>query len=212
MKALIIDDHPVFISALESLLQRMHQSIHIDTATSADLALHQIEFQQDYQLILLDLSMPGLDGFSFLRALQQRNLPIPVVIVSSSEEAETIHACISAGAAGYIPKSHDLEQMASALECIYAGDIYLPEALLQTEYQTDAEEILRRCKQIGIGEKTYQVLIWLAKGKTNKEIADELNISVHTVKAHLAKLFDRLQTSNRMDTVMEAIRLGLIDG
>jgi len=56
------------------------------------------------------------------------------------------------------------------------------------------------------------VLVWLAKGKTNKEIADELNISVHTVKAHLAKLFERLQTGNRMDTVMEAIRLGLING
>jgi len=211
MKALVIDDHPVFITALESLLRRLHQNIGIDTATSAEAALRRIEYQPTYQFILLDLSMPGLDGFTFLRALQQRKLPIPVVIVSSSEEPETIHACINAGAVGFIPKSHDLEQMASALEQINAGEIYLPESLMQTERRTDAAVIRQRCEQIGIADKTYQVLIWLAKSKTNKEIADQLNISVHTVKAHLAKLFERLQTSNRMDTVMEAIRLGLID-
>lgn len=211
MKALVIDDHPVFITALESLLRRLHQDIGIDTATSAEAALRRIEFQPTYQFILLDLSMPGLDGFTFLRALQQRKLPIPVVIVSSSEEPETIHACMNAGAVGFIPKSHDLEQMASALEQINAGEVYLPESLMQAECKTDVAVVRQRCEQIGIADKTYQVLVWLAKSKTNKEIADKLNISVHTVKAHLAKLFDRLQTSNRMDTVMEAIRLGLID-
>jgi DNA-binding NarL/FixJ family response regulator len=156
--------------------------------------------------------MPGLDGFAFLRALQQRKLPIPVIIVSSSEEPETIHACINAGAVGYIPKSYNLDQMAKAIERIHEGEIYLPQALTQSTTQTDEAVIKQRCEQIGITDKTYQVLVWLAKSKTNKEIADELNISVHTVKAHLAKLFERLQTSNRMDTVMEAIRLGLIEG
>lgn len=212
MKALVIDDHPAFITALESLLKQMHREIGIDTATSADAALRHIEYHPDYQFILLDLTMPGLDGFSLLRALQQRKLPIPVIIVSSSEEPGTIHACINAGAVGYIPKSYDLDQMANALEKIHDGEIYLPEALMQTDTRTDTAEIRQRCHRIGIADKSYQVLVWLAKGKTNKEIADELNISVHTVKAHLAKLFERLQTGNRMDTVMEAIRLGLIEG
>jgi len=135
-----------------------------------------------------------------------------VIIVSSSEEPEIIHACINAGAVGYIPKSYDLDQMAQAIECIHGGEIYLPPALTQTTVQTDEAAIRQRCEQIGISDKTHQVLVWLAKGKTNKEIAEELNISVHTVKAHLAKLFERLQTGNRMDTVMEAMRLGLIDG
>jgi len=212
MKALVIDDHPAFITALETLLKRMRRGMGVDTATSAEAALRRIEYHSDYQFILLDLTMPGLDGFAFLRALEQRKLPIPVIIVSSSEEPETIHACINAGAVGYIPKSYDLDQMAKAMERIHAGEIYLPHALMQTTAQTDEAAVKQRCEQIGIADKTYQVLMWLAKGKTNKEIADELNISVHTVKAHLAKLFDRLQTGNRMDTVMEAIRLGLIDG
>lgn len=212
MKALVIDDHPVFITALESLLKGMRRGIGIDTATSAEEALLHIEYHTDYQFILLDLTMPGLDGFAFLRALEQRKLPIPVIIVSSSEEPETIHACINAGAVGYIPKSYDLDQMANALERIHDGEIYLPRALTQLATQTDEAAIKQRCEQIGIADKTYQILVWLAKGKTNKEIAEELNVSVHTVKAHLAKLYERLQTSNRMDTVMEAIRLGLIDG
>jgi DNA-binding NarL/FixJ family response regulator len=212
MKALVIDDHPVFITALETLLKGMRRGIDIDTATSAEEALRHIEYHPNYQFILLDLSMPGLDGFAFLRALEQRKLPIPVIIVSSSEEPETIHACINAGAVGYIPKSYNLDQMAKAIERIHDGEIYLPQALTQSTTQTDEAVIKQRCEQIGITDKTYQVLVWLAKSKTNKEIADELNISVHTVKAHLAKLFERLQTSNRMDTVMEAIRLGLIEG
>ena len=212
MKALVIDDHPVFIAALEMLLKSMHQDIGIDTAASAEAALRHIEYHPDYQFILLDLTMPGLDGFAFMRALQQRKLPIPVIIVSSSEDPETIHACINAGAVGYIPKSYDLDQMAQAIERIHGGEIYLPQALTQTTVQTDEAVIRQRCERIGISNKTHQVLEWLAKGKTNKEIAEELNISVHTVKAHLAKLFDRLQTGNRIDTVMEAIRLGLING
>lgn len=212
MKALVIDDHPVFVAALETLLKNMHQDIDIDTAASAEAALHHIEYHPDYQIILLDLTMPGLDGFAFLRALEQRKLPIPVIIVSSSEEPETVHACINAGAVGYIPKSYDLDQMVKAIERIHNGEIYLPQAFMQTVAQTDESAVRQRCEQIGISDKTHQVLVWLAKGKTNKEIADELNISVHTVKAHLAKLYERLQTGNRMDAVMEAMRLGLIDG
>ena len=212
MKALVIDDHPVFISAIKTLLKRMHSDMGIDTATSAEKALHHIEYYLDYQFILLDLNMPGLDGFSFLRVLEQRKLSIPVIIISSNEEPETIHACINSGAVGYIPKSYDLNQMANAIKHIHEGEIYLPQACMQLPTQTDENAIKQRCEQIGITDKTYQVLVWLAKGKTNKEISGELKVSVHTVKAHLAKLQERLQTCNRMDTVMEAIRLGLIEG
>jgi DNA-binding NarL/FixJ family response regulator len=113
---------------------------------------------------------------------------------------------------GYVPKSYDMQQMANALGKIHDGEIYLPAALMPADTTADEAEIRRRCERIGIADKTYQILVCAAKGKTNKEIAEELNVSVHTVKAHLARLFEKLQTSNRMDTVMEAIRLGLIDG
>lgn len=212
MKALVIDDHPAFVAALEALLKRMHQDIGIDTATSAEAALRHIEFHPDYQFILLDLTMPGLDGLAFLRALGQRKLPIPVIIVSSSEQPQTISACINAGAVGYIPKSYDLDQIAKAIARIHDGEIYLPDTLANMSVHTDETAVRQRCELIGITRKTRQILVWLAKGKTNKEIAHEMNMSVHTVKAHLAKLYVRLQTGNRMDTVMEAIRLGLIDG
>ena len=208
---MVIDDHPAFATALEMLLKNMHQDIGIDTAISTEAALRHIEYHPDYQFILLDLTMPGLDGFAFMRALEQRKLLIPVIIVSSSEESETIHACIKAGAVGYIPKSYDLDRMAKAIERIHAGEIYLPQGIMQKTGQTEETAFRDRCEQIGITNKTHQILVWLAKGKTNKEIADELNISVHTVKAHLAKLYERLQTGNRIDTVMEAIRLGLIE-
>jgi len=212
MKVLIVDDHPAFIIAMESLVKGVYLDADIHTATSAEAALSHIEYDPDYQFILLDLTMQGLDGFAFLRALKQRMLPIPVIIVSSIEEPDTIHACINAGAVGYIPKSYNLDQMANAIEHIHNGEIYLPQAFTQSTIQADKTAVKQRCEQIGITDKSYRVLTWLAKSKTNKEIAGELNISVHTVKAHLAKLQERLQTSNRMDTVMEAARLGLING
>lgn len=210
MKVLIVDDHPAFITAMEALVKSMHLGVDIHTATSAEAALRHIEYHPYYQFILLDLSMTGLDGLAFLRAIKQRMLALPVIIISSSQEPETIHACINAGAVGYIPKSYGLKQMAEAIKKILGGEIYLPVECAHMPTQTDDSVIKQRCEQIGITDKTYQVLTWLAQSKTNKEIAEELNVSVHTVKAHLAKLFERLQTSNRMDTVMEAIRLGLV--
>jgi len=212
MRVLIVDDHPAFIVALKDLLRRMHSDIVIDSAISAEHALCQVEHCPEYQFILLDLNMPGLDGFAFMRALRQRKIPIPVIIISSSEAPETVHACINAGAAGYIPKSYQLEQMAQAIQCIQSGEVYLPQAFVSSTVLIDEVAVQQRCQQIGISQKSYQVLQRLSKGLTNKEIARELHVSVHTVKAHLARLFERLHTKNRMETVREAIRLQLIDG
>lgn len=217
MKSLIIEDHPVFATALKSILQELVPNITIDTAISAEDALLRLETSPNYEMITLDLHLPGLDGFGFLRALKKREIFSPVVVLSSSSDNAMMAACIEAGAVGFIPKNYHAQTMKRAFQKIIAGEIYLPASYqqLKTETQLNQGNALRlirsRCESLGISEKVYQVLLGVAAGETNKQIAEKLHISVHTVKAHLTKLFDCLQTDNRMDTVMEAIRLGLIE-
>ncbi len=218
MNVLIIDDHPIFVSALETLLKRIHANMRTDTACSVAEAIGRLDGSADYQLVLLDLHMPGLDGFAFMQILEQRRINASVIIVSSSEDPETVRASIAAGAVGFIPKSFRTDRIRQAIEQVLAGGIFVPEglnlqAMLPLRFASPDEKNARmmRCAELGISRKHYQVLLGMAEGLTNKEIAEKLHISVHTVKAHNAILFERLHTDNRMDTVMQAIRLGLID-
>jgi DNA-binding NarL/FixJ family response regulator len=215
MKALIIDDHPVIVSALIGILQGLPQRIAAQSAHCINEALTRIDANPDISFILLDLGLPGLDGLSFLRILEKRKLTIPVIVVSSQEEPESIQACVEAGAIGFIPKSHSPEQVRRALEQMLRGEIYLPTQALPPRTPAAAcpaetAELPGACQELGLTRRSYQVLCCLAEGRTNKEIAGRLNISVHTVKAHLARLAESLHTTNRTDTVQEAIRLGLI--
>jgi len=126
MKALVIDDHPIFVSALISILQGMPQPIQARSAPSITEALTQVEANPDLSFILLDLGLPGLDGLSFLRILEKRRLTIPVIVVSSQEEPDSVRACVDAGTIGFIPKSHSPEQVRRAIEQMLRGEIYLP--------------------------------------------------------------------------------------
>jgi DNA-binding NarL/FixJ family response regulator len=215
VNVLIIDDHPLFVSALKGLLTKNPIVAGCDTAGSIKEALKLIEYRP-YGMILLDLGLPGLDGFTFLKILKQRQISSSVVVVSSSEEPEIIKASLAAGAVGFIPKSHRTGQMRDALNQVLAGNVYMPAqdpASVPVD-SSDPDDIearhLDRCLELGLTDKHYRVLCGLAEGLTNKQIAQRLFVSVHTVKAHNAVLYKTLNSSNRLDTVMEAISLGLL--
>jgi DNA-binding NarL/FixJ family response regulator len=215
MNALVIDDHPVFVSALVGILEGMPQRIQAQSAHSIEEALSKIEANPDLSFILLDLGLPGLDGLSFLRILEKRRLTVPVIVISSQEEPESIRGCVDAGAIGFIPKSHSPKQVREAIEHMLRGEIYLPpqalaEQTVSNPCPASTAPLPGPCASLGLTQRSYQVLCCLAEGRTNKEIANRLEISVHTVKAHLARLTECLHTNNRTDTVQEAIRLGLI--
>lgn len=216
MQALVIDDHPVFVSALVGILQGMPQGISARSAHSIDEALKLLDADPAMAFILLDLGLPGLDGLSFLRILEKRKLEVPVIVISSQDEPEAIRTCIDAGAIGFIPKSHTPDQVRSAIARMLDGELYLPpqaspESAVAHVCPLETRELPAACESLGLTRRSYQVLCCLAEGRANKEIAKRLSISVHTVKAHLTRLSECLHTSNRTDTVREAIRLGLIE-
>ncbi|HBC08076.1 MAG TPA: DNA-binding response regulator, partial [Rhodospirillaceae bacterium] len=130
MHALIIDDHPVFQDALASVLKDLDMRIRIKTAASVAEALALIDRETPYRLVTLDLTMPGLDGFAFLRILQQRRIATSVVVVSAVEDPATMQACIAEGAKGFIPKSWRMDRMQAAVKRVLAGETFLPEEAL----------------------------------------------------------------------------------
>lgn len=211
MRVLIIDDHPLFQEALVATLKQVDLRIRVDAASSAAEALALLEKGKPYRLITLDLSMPGLDGLAFLRILTQQSIETPVVVISASDDVKIMYECIEAGALGFIPKSYRMPQLSSAIETVLNGEQYLPEeASAMPSKHDDEVQRIARCGELGLSKKHYSVLCCMADGMTNKQISAKLYISIHTVKAHNAKIFETLHTSNRTDTVMEAIRLGLI--
>jgi CheY-like chemotaxis protein len=121
MKVLIIDDYPIFASELEGVFHGMGLGIVAETASTIDAALERIETAPDLDLILLDLSFPGLVGFSLLRVLDQRNCLPPVIVVSARADPEVMSACIDAGAVGFIPKVHSAPRMREAIKAVLAG-------------------------------------------------------------------------------------------
>jgi DNA-binding NarL/FixJ family response regulator len=215
VKTLVVDDHPLFVSAMKEMLRQSIPEVIVHAAHSVPEAL-ELMSGNAYQLILLDLQMPGQDGFWILRRLQDQGSAAAAVVVSSDEDPQVIETAIKAGAVGYIPKSLQPAAIREAIEQVLSGEIYTPRLAQAGASQhpvpnpESEEERVERCRKLGLSKKQYQVLLGLAEGLTNRQIAERLHVSIHAVKAHNAHIFQKLQANSRMAVVMEAMKLGLI--
>ncbi|MCE2572768.1 response regulator transcription factor [Motilimonas eburnea] len=205
MKIVIIDDHHLFLHGMELMLQ--NSGANVVTFDSAITALTQLKNEQP-DLILIDLAMPEMDGFSLLRALDARAMLFPVAVVSASEDIAQISDVLNAGAMGFIPKSYPPEKLLNAIEDISMGHIHVPEMLaVELARHKENEQARARCT---LSSRQLDVLKLLAKGYPNKKVADILNISEDTVKFHLRGIYKALGVSNRTESVTRANELGLL--
>jgi DNA-binding NarL/FixJ family response regulator len=211
---LIIDDHPLFIDGISHVLNGLAESTNIIKATSGALALEQLALGIDFDLILLDLNMPNLGGISLLQRFKVDELCMPVVIISSEEQAGLIRETLDWGVMGFIPKSYSAEKILNALNTVLEGDIYIPEAvqvlLSRLASHTDTDSRTQAIQKSGITNKQMEVLILLAKGHSNEQISTILHRTEHTVKSHIAVLFQILGAKNRTECVRIAETRGLI--
>ncbi len=204
-KIVIIDDHHLFLHGMELMLQNSGAEVVIfDSAATALTRLTSL--QPD--LILIDLAMPEMDGFSMLRALDARAMLFPIAVVSASEDVAQISDALDAGAMGFIPKSYPPEKLLSAIDDIFSGQIHVPESLVTELAQHKANEQERA--SCTLSPRQLDVLKLLAKGYPNKKVADILNISEDTVKFHLRGIYKELGVSNRTESVTRANELGLL--
>jgi DNA-binding NarL/FixJ family response regulator len=207
MRVLVADDHQLFIDGIALILNKLDAVMEISAATSAEQAIALLESGREFDLVLVDLGMPGMDGMSILRRMHERGVWLPLVVVSAEEDAHAIKSALDAGALGFIPKAHGSQQMLAALKAILDGDVYLP---------TDIENrinLLERRRTPGNGTITrrqHEVLELLAKGYSNKQIATSLFLTEHTVKAHLHAMFAALNAANRTECVQIAERRGIL--
>ena len=202
----IADDHPLFRAALKQILTSDLPGVTFIEAGSMDGVISAIGRETHPDLILLDLKMPGVQGFSGLAWLRAQYPEIPVVIVSASEEPAIIRRAMALGASGFIRKSAPAEVMQQALRAVLNGELAVPEDVsLDAGGDDETGEIAQRLA--ALTPQQMRVLMLLREGLLNKQIAYELGVSEATIKAHVSAILQKLGVESRTQAVIAASRI-----
>lgn len=203
----IADDHPLFRGALRQAIASFLPAARIVEAGDLDRLGEVIREEGDVDLVLLDLAMPGAQGFSGLIYLRAQHPATPVVIVSGSEDPAVMRRAIAFGASGFIPKSLDIEKIGEALAAVLAGSVWTPPDLdMDAPEDDEAVETARRLATLT--PQQVRVLMMLSEGLLNKQIAYELTVSEATVKAHVSAILQKLGVDSRTQAVILAAKVG----
>jgi DNA-binding NarL/FixJ family response regulator len=203
---LIADDHPLFRGALRQALGSLMPHATVIEASGLDEVMAAVARERDLDLILLDLTMPGVQGFSGLMYLRAQHPDVPVVIVSATEEALVIRRALDFGASGFIPKSLDAEHIGAAVNAVLAGETWTPPDIdISATEDRETGELVRRLARLT--PQQVRVLMMLSEGLLNKQIAYELTVSEATVKAHVSAILQKLGVDSRTQAVIAAARI-----
>lgn len=197
---IIADDHPLFRSALKGTLEnQFDQPVLFEAQDMASLQ-KAVELHQDASLVLLDLHMPGAEGFSALIFLVAHYPHIPVVIVSAHEEGEIIQRAMQHGASGFLPKSSSVEDMTKAITTVLQGGLWAPQKLEQNR-QHNPDEMQIAKALASLTPQQFRVASMVSQGMLNKQIAYELDVTEATIKAHMTEIFRKLGLHSRTQVV-----------
>jgi DNA-binding NarL/FixJ family response regulator len=213
---IVADDHPLVRQGVRMVLETEFAESQVIEAANLDEALAGVVQEPD-AILLIDLDMPGMDGIESLRALRQDFPLLVMAVLSGNADRSVIIDALNAGVNGYIIKASPPEELVHAVSTIRSGRIYLANVISKFAEKTGAITAPRPRDSIPApkqGSPTLtlrqgQVVAWLMKGHSNKQIARDLNIGEGTVKIHLASIFRALGAQNRTEAVMAATRLGL---
>ena len=220
MKVLVIDDHPLILSALQQVIQGLGSDVTVVGVGSARAARSALQADSDYDLVLLDLHLGDADGFAVLGEFRATYPALPVVVVSASERPSDVIRAVDLGAMGFVPKRASNETLFEALHMVMSGGIYIPTMTMGVERPerkvrgdtapaalpgpagngTSGTE--KPLHALGLTPRQIDVLALLLKGYPNKLIARDLNVSVETVKDHVAAVLRTLGVSSRTQAVL----------
>lgn len=202
---IVAEDHPMFRAALVLTLRRlMPEALLMEVASHGELEI-ALAGTRDVTLVLLDLRMPGAHGLSSLVFLRGEYPDVPVAIISGGAYAETIGRARQLGASAFIPKSAPIDTIAQALSCVIRGELWFPEHddALKGRNPRLQDQLTTLTPQ------QFRVLKYLADGRLNKQIADTLDISEGTVRAHVTAILRKLRVSTRTQAVILVTELDL---
>lgn len=205
---LIADDHPLFREAIAGVIDDGFPGSALLEACDLDATMKIVAENEDLDLVLLDLNMPGMQGLGGLVQLRNEYPTIPAVIVSAEEDKKVILQTVTYGAVGFITKSTPRQQMVSALEQILAGSVYLPSDIIRSgpaasQSRNQEPGLLPELLE-SLTRKQLQVFERMTRGESNKMIAYELNIAESTVKAHVSAILRKLGATNRVQAILSA--------
>ena len=206
VQVLIADDHPLVLGALRQAVSGAIAGARIHEANDFESLAAALEETPDMDLVLLDLTMPGVRGFSGLLFLRSERPSVPVIVVSGNEDRAVMRHCIEFGAAAYVPKSLDVETMRAAIRKVLDGGQWTPPDLdLNAKPNREASALVRRLSSLT--PQQVRVLMMLSQGLLNKQIAYELGVSEATVKAHVSAILQKLGVESRTQAVILAAKI-----
>ncbi len=219
MKVLLIDDHPLILAALQSVIQGLGDNVTVSAADSGRAARETLRTDANYDLVLLYLHLGDADGFDLLGELRTKYPALPVVVISASDRTSDVIRAIDMGAMGFVPKRAANETLLDALQQVMSGGVYVPPMSMGADHQPQLsgsphiQQVQREATeasfqtvpslvQLGLTPRQSDVLNLLLKGQPNKLIARELGLSVETVKDHVAAVLRALGVSSRTQAVI----------
>lgn len=238
MKVLLVDDHPLIISALMNVIQGLGDAVTVVGVDGAAGARQLLQTESDFDLVLLDLALGDADGFDVLAELRQTWPALPVVVVSASDRASDVIRAIDLGAMGFVPKRSSNAQLFDALHVVMSGGLYVPPMVLGIEPEPAAggdtapaamwqladpgpvaehsraepHQQAPSLENLGLTPRQTEVLALLLQGLPNKLIARELGLSVETVKDHVAAVLRALGVGSRTQAVLAVSQMSQAQG
>lgn len=208
MNILLVDDHPLFVEGVRGVLQKLDGEVEVITSGSCEEALQLTETNDEFDLLLLDLNLPGMSGLDGLQQLRHQLPATPIVVLSASEDRNKVMRAIELGAKGFIPKSSESNIIITALQLVLSGGVYLPMAVLDTVNTPQSKPV--DGEGHALTPRQVEVLRLLAEGHPNKTISRKLAMAENTVRVHINAIFRILDVNNRTEASHAATRLGLL--
>ena len=206
VRVLIADDHPLMVGGLRQAVLAAAPDAEIVVAHDFDSMVAALDASPDTDLVLLDLTMPGVRGFSGLLFLRSERPSTPVIVVSGNEERAVIRHCMEFGAAGFIPKTNSLDTMRAAIAQVLDGGRWTPPDFDSSAAPNGESSVMAR-RLASLTPQQIRVLMMLSQGLLNKQIAYELGVSEATVKAHVSAIFQKLGVESRTQAVILATKI-----
>jgi DNA-binding NarL/FixJ family response regulator len=203
-RLVIADDHPLFRGAMREAISGLLEKVDITEAGTFDDVVELLS--GDVDLVLLDLAMPGVRGFSGLMYMRAQYPSVPVIVVSANDDPATIRRCMEFGASGFIPKTLGVDTMRAAISRVLNGGVWTPPDVdLSAGADFEAAELMGRMATLT--PQQVRVLMMLSEGLLNKQIAYQLSVSEATVKAHVSAILQKLGVESRTQAVIAAAKI-----
>lgn len=202
-KILIVDDHPLYREGMISALRAQMGDVEVLGADSAEEGLRALVGDPEIDLVLIDVRLPGMDGFAALAVYGARFPTVSRILISGSDEPQYLKRAFAEGASGYIPKSMPVREVTAAIRRVLDGGVSVPESAAAIE--GEAQDPMAR-----LTLRQLEALRLLGEGYTNKEIAKALDITERTAKAHVSAIMEALGADNRTQAVLAAQRRGYL--